>query len=56
VFEREGVGLEYKEYGNYPAYDQLFSPPFIHEVSIVDLLFNVGPEAPWYIWGYRNGS
>jgi hypothetical protein len=25
-------------------------------VSILDLLFNVGPDAPWYIWGWREGG
>jgi hypothetical protein len=55
MFEREHITLEYKDYSTYPVYDQLCSPPFIHEVSIVDLLFNVGPDAPWYIWGYRDG-
>jgi len=28
-------------------------PPLEHGVSILDLLFNVGPEAPCYIWGWR---
>ena len=28
-------------------------PPFEHAVSIVDLLFHVGPDAPEYIWGWR---
>ena len=28
-------------------------PPFEHKISIVDLLFNCGPEAPYYIWGWR---
>lgn len=56
MFTRQGITLKYQDYSTYPAYNQLFSPPFIHEVSILDLVFNVGPEAPWYIWGYRNGS
>jgi hypothetical protein len=24
-------------------------------VSVLDLLFNTGPDAPWYIWGWRQG-
>ena len=32
------------DYSGYPQYEQLY-PPFVHEVSIVDLLFNTGLEA-----------
>jgi hypothetical protein len=51
-FVEAGVKLEYKDYSGYPEYPQLF-PPFEHQVSIVDVLFNCGPEAPYYIWGWR---
>ena len=34
----------------YPEYDQLY-PPFDPQVSVLDLLFMTGPEAPDYIWG-----
>lgn len=44
LFEREGMTVEYFDYSGYPEYDQLF-PPFDHHVSIVDLLFNQGPNA-----------
>ena len=50
-----GVELVWKDYSGYPEYPQRF-PPFEHGVSIVDLLFNTGPEAPWYIWGWRDGG
>jgi hypothetical protein len=30
------------DYAGYPAYRQLYSPPFIHEVTIIDLLVNEG--------------
>ena len=53
-FGEAGVALIWKDYSGYPAYPQRF-PPFEHGVSIVDLLFNVGPDAPWYIWGWREG-
>ncbi len=52
-FREEGIELVYKSYDDYPEYPQLF-PPFEHKVSIVDLLFNKGDKAPYYIWGYRS--
>lgn len=51
-FAQANIKLTYKDYSNYPEYPQLY-PPFEHAVSIVDLLFHVGPEAPYYIWGWR---
>lgn len=44
LFEEEHIGLEWMNYENYPEYPQLY-PPFVHGVSIVDLLFNTGPSA-----------
>jgi len=54
-FAQAGVRLVYKSYAGYPEYPQLH-PPFTHNVSIVDLLFSVGPDAPWFIWGWRDGT
>lgn len=54
-FSQAGIELVWKDYGGYPAYPQRF-PPFEHGVTILDLLFNVGPDAPWYIWGWRDGA
>jgi len=51
-FEKTGIKLIYKNYAGYPEYPQLY-PPFDHYVSIIDLLFNCGPDAPYYIWGWR---
>lgn len=51
-FERIGVDLVWKNYSNYPEYPQ-GAGPFEHGVSIIDLLFNVGPAAEEYIWGWR---
>jgi hypothetical protein len=51
-FQDAGIELCYKDYDGYPEYPQLF-PPFEHQVSILDLLFNCGPHAPYYIWGWR---
>jgi hypothetical protein len=47
-----GVELHYKDYSGYPEYPQLY-PPFEHGVTILDLLFNCGPDAPYFIWGWR---
>jgi hypothetical protein len=51
-FAEEGIELVWKDYSGYPAYEQLY-PPFRHDVSILDLLFHAGPDAPYYIWGWR---
>jgi len=52
AFAEAGIQLIWKDYSGYPEYPQLH-PPFEHAVSIIDLLFNVGPDAPHYIWGWR---
>lgn len=54
-FAAAGIELAWKSYTGYPEYPQLF-PPFEHAVSILDLLLNTGPEAPRYIWGWREGA
>ncbi len=48
LFNNEGITLHYMDYSGYPEYHQLF-PPFVHEVSILDLIFNAGPDAPKYM-------
>ncbi len=45
-FAAAGIRLEYMVY-NYPEYPQLY-PPYDPNVSILDLLFMTGPEAPRY--------
>ncbi|NOT73297.1 MAG: WbqC family protein [Cyclobacteriaceae bacterium] len=47
-FSRANIQLTWMDYGNYPEYRQQF-PPFVHNVSIIDLLFNEGPEAIRYL-------
>jgi hypothetical protein len=47
-FRAAGIGLEYMTY-EYPEYPQMY-PPFDPQVSILDLLFMTGPDAPRYIW------
>jgi hypothetical protein len=53
-FAEAGIALEWKDYSGYPEYPQRF-PPFEHGITVLDLLFNTGPDAPWYIWGWRQG-
>ncbi len=52
-FEKAGIRLEYKDYGGYPPYKQLWGD-FDHFVSVIDLIFNCGERAPDYIWGWRS--
>lgn len=44
LFERENIKLIWMDYSGYSEYDQLY-PPFEHCVSIIDLIFNEGPDA-----------
>lgn len=46
--EAAGVGVEFMNY-NYGPYPQLHGD-FESAVSVLDLLFNVGPESSGYIW------
>lgn len=47
-FSSEGVTVEWMSYSGYPVYEQLF-PPFEHGVTILDLLFSVGPRHRQYM-------
>lgn len=44
VFENSGIRVTYTDYSGYTEYNQLFGP-FVHEVSIIDLIFNEGDRA-----------
>jgi hypothetical protein len=55
-FGTAGIEVVYKDYSGYPEYPQRF-PPFDHQVTVLDLLCNVGLAAsPWYIWDWRSGA
>ena len=47
-FAESSITVEWMDYSGYPEYPQLH-PPFEHEVTIIDLLLNVGPLAPKYM-------
>jgi hypothetical protein len=48
LFERAGIAVDWMDYSGYPEYPQLHGP-FEHRVSVLDLLFNTGPDAPRYL-------
>lgn len=50
-FAEARIGLEYMTY-DYPEYPQLH-PPYDAQVSILDLLFMTGRDAPHHIWDGR---
>jgi hypothetical protein len=48
AFTRKGIKVIWMDYSGYKEYPQQY-PPFIHEVSIVDLLFNSGYDSSKYL-------
>jgi len=48
VFTERSIHLTWFEYSGYPEYPQLWGE-FTHKVSILDLLFNCGKDAPRYL-------
>lgn len=48
LFEDANINLSYIDYSNYPEYPQLFGA-FTHNVTILDLIFNTGSNAPKYM-------
>jgi hypothetical protein len=54
-FAQAGITLEWKSYAGYPEYPQRH-PPFEHGVTVLDLIFNMGPDSPGFVWGWRDGS
>jgi hypothetical protein len=53
LFRAAGIELEYMNYGGYREYPQVH-PPFDHHVTVLDLLFNVGPDAPRYLKSFAD--
>jgi len=48
LFEQEGISVAYMDYSGYLDYGQLY-PPFEPRVSVIDLVFNEGPQATKYM-------
>ena len=44
-FAERSIAVEWFDYSGYPQYPQLWGA-FEHGVSVLDLIFNCGPEAP----------
>ncbi len=43
LFARAGISVEWAAYSKYPTYPQLWGE-FEHQVSILDVMFNLGPD------------
>lgn len=50
--DQEGIQVEWMDYSGYPEYNQLHEP-FEHGVTILDLIFNEGPNATKYIKSFK---
>jgi hypothetical protein len=48
IFRAAGITTEWMNYEGYLPYPQLHGP-FEHAVTVLDLLFNTGPDAPRYL-------
>ena len=48
LFRNEGIAVEWFDYAGYKEYRQQYAP-FEHKVTILDLLFNEGPDAINYM-------
>lgn len=49
---QEGIQVEWMDYSGYPEYKQLHEP-FEHGVTILDLIFNEGPNASKYMKSFK---
>jgi hypothetical protein len=47
-FRDAGIAVEWMDYSGYPEYRQLY-PPFQHTVTVLDLIFNEGPDARQFL-------
>ena len=52
TMEKEGIKLKWMNYEGYPEYHQLY-PPFEHRVTILDLIFNEGPNMKDYMLSFK---
>jgi hypothetical protein len=52
LFKENNIRLTWIDYSGYPEYHQLY-PPFEHTVSIIDLIFNEGPNATKFMKSFK---
>lgn len=50
-FNQRNISVEFYDYSGYPEYSQLY-PPFVHSVSIIDMIFNLGPETSRFMQSF----
>ncbi len=55
LFKKEGITVEWMDYSGYPEYNQLY-PPFEHFVSIIDLIFNEGPNSTNFMKSFKKNN
>ncbi len=56
-FASRGIRVHWMSYAGYPEYRQVYEPPFVHQVTILDLLFNVGSaDAGNYLLSSHQGG
>ncbi len=53
LFQQAEISIQWMDYANYPIYQQLHGA-FEHEVTILDLIFNEGPNALKYMKSFGN--
>ena len=54
LFEKENIKVEFLEY-NHPRYPQLFGE-FIPDLSVIDCLFNCGPNSSKILFNEKSAS
>jgi hypothetical protein len=55
LFQAAGIAVAFFNYGGYPEYPQRFGK-FEHGVTVLDLLFNVGPQAPQFMKTFHEAA
>ena len=50
LFSSRNIAISWTDYSNYPMYTQLYGE-MVHEVSVIDLIFNNGKESLGYLKG-----
>lgn len=54
AFDKHGIEIVWMDYSDYKEYAQCY-PPFVHEISIIDLLLNTGTGANSYLKSFEPG-